>query len=63
MLPKPVLRLKDVIFCTGLSKSTIYSWMDAGTFPLAIELGPNSVGWRATDIQHWINSRPDVRPK
>ena len=58
-----VLRLKDVMLRTGLSKSTVYSWMDAGTFPIAKKLGPNTVGWREVDVQEWIESRPDIRPK
>ncbi len=52
-----VLRRKQVEEVTGLSRSTIYARMNAGTFPKAISLGPRSVGWLESDIQHWIEQR------
>lgn len=39
-----ILRLSEVKKCTGLSRSTIYARMAAGTFPKAINLGPRTVG-------------------
>lgn len=29
----------------------------AGRFPKRLQLGPNRVGWRLTDIEDWINGR------
>lgn len=29
----------------------------AGRFPKRLQLGPNRVGWRLTDIEAWINGR------
>ena len=29
----------------------------AGRFPRRLQLGPNRVGWRLTDIEAWINER------
>ena len=29
----------------------------AGRFPRRLQLGPNRVGWRLTDIERWINER------
>jgi prophage regulatory protein len=29
----------------------------AGRFPKRLQLGPNRVGWRLTDIETWINGR------
>jgi prophage regulatory protein len=49
-LPK-VLRLPEVMLITSLSKSTVYAWMEAGSFPESKELGRNSVGWYEKDIQ------------
>lgn len=52
-----VLRLKDVIENTGLARSTIYKYIDAGTFPKPIELGARSVGWVDSEISDWILQR------
>jgi prophage regulatory protein len=57
-LPK-VLRLPEVMLITSLSKSTVYAWMEAGSFPESKELGRNSVGWYEKDIQKWIEDLPN----
>lgn len=49
-----ILRRKQIEAATGLSKSTIYSRIKAGTFPPAVRLGPRSVGWRAGDIDAFL---------
>ena len=57
MAPK-ILRINGVIETTGLSRSTIYRFISAGTFPRPRQLGPQSVGWRVEDIDEWLASRP-----
>jgi prophage regulatory protein len=52
-----ILRLKAVKDSTGLSRSTIYAMLKAGTFPQSVKLGLRSVGWYESDIQDWIASR------
>ncbi|MCG7201469.1 AlpA family transcriptional regulator [Marinobacter pelagius] len=49
-----ILRLKEVTKKTGLARSTIYKYVDAGTFPKPIELGGRSVGWVDSEINDWI---------
>ena len=49
-----ILRLKDVIEKTGLARSTIYKYVDAGTFPKPIPLGGRSVGWVDSEVHDWI---------
>ena len=44
---------------TGLSRSTIYKWMDKGLFPKAIKLGPRAVGWPEDHVEAWINNRKE----
>jgi len=43
---------------TGLSKTTIYSYMKRGSFPIPIKTGERSVAWRIEDLEEWLNSRP-----
>jgi prophage regulatory protein len=52
-----VIRLKQVIDRTGLSRSTIYEMMKAGAFPERVSLGLRSVGWHESEIDKWIAAR------
>lgn len=52
-----ILRRKDVERSVGLSRSTIYSRIADGTFPAPIPLGERAVGWRASDIDDWIEQQ------
>ena len=52
-----ILRLKDVINATGLSRSSIYLLMRDDKFPQNILLGARSVGWPQSSIDNWIDSR------
>ena len=57
---KIILRLKEVVVITGLSKSTIYAKLKQGTsqydskFPKRIKLGARAVGWLKEDILEWL---------
>ena len=52
-----MLRAPDVMAQTGLSRTTIWRRVRAGTFPAPIELGVNSVGWPASEIAAWLKAR------
>jgi prophage regulatory protein len=52
-----VLRLPAVMAKTGLSRSTIYARVAQGTFPAALILGPNTVGWLEADVEAWIEKQ------
>lgn len=56
-----ILRLKDVISQTGLARSTVYKYIDAGSFPKPVPLGGRSVGWVESEIQGWIEERIEYR--
>ena len=47
-------QLTDLI---GVSKTTIYRWIDSGKFPNYIKIGDRAIGWRVDDIHDWIESR------
>ncbi len=51
------LRLEAVRTSTGLSRSSIYAYMAAGTFPAAVNIGARSVAWIESDITDWIVAR------
>ena len=53
-----ILRLPEVLeLLGGISRSTIYRWVSAGTFPQPLDLGPRCMGWSSNDIDDWIRSR------
>jgi hypothetical protein len=39
------------------SAATIYRWMAANEFPQPIQLGPNFVVWRGSDLNAWFAAR------
>ena len=55
-----ILKLKDVVGLTGLSKVTIWRLEQKGEFPQKIALSPNRVGWFENEVSDWVNSRPRV---
>jgi len=55
------LRLPKVIAVTGLSRATIWRMEHCGNFPPRYQLGQNSVGWRESQINTWLDSRPQRR--
>lgn len=56
-----ILRLHDVLGCTGLGRSTVYKYIEEGSFPRPISLGERSVGWVETEVQEWIVARIEER--
>ena len=43
---------------TGLSRTTVYRLMRAGTFPEPIKIGPRAVRWLESEIEAYLTSRP-----
>lgn len=56
-----IIRLKDVMSSTGLARSTIYKYIDEGTFPKSVSLGDRCVGWVEGEVQEWILARIEER--
>lgn len=52
------LRLPAVKTLTGLGRSTIYRRIAEGRFPRPFDLDGGRVGWRRTEIEDWLQSRP-----
>jgi len=52
-----ILRLKQTINKTGLSRSSIYSMMKSGQFPKSYRLSARAVGWLESDIDSFIASK------
>jgi prophage regulatory protein len=55
-----LMRRPAVQAATGLSRSGLYAAMARNDFPKPVQLGPQSVAWRQSEIQAWIASRERV---
>jgi prophage regulatory protein len=51
-----ILRRREVEHRTGLSRSTLYSRIQEGTFPRPISLGTRAVGWVEREIDDWLTA-------
>ena len=56
-----ILRRSQVEQEVGLKRSTIYQRMQEGTFPSSIRLGERAVGWRASDIELFLENPAGYR--
>ena len=55
------IRIKTVLYITGLGKSSIYKFMGEGHFPQSTKLGSRVTVWQKSDIQDWIKSKIQAR--
>ena len=58
-----ILRIKDIINKTGLSRSSVYRLAQAGEFPKPIKLSERSSGWLESEVNNWIDSRIEQRDR
>ena len=63
-MSEQLLRLPEVIDWVKKSRATIYMDMRRGDFPQSISIGRRAVAWRRTDLDKWLNTRPQffIRP-
>lgn len=52
-----LMRLKEVIRRTGLSRSEIYRQIKSKDFPESIKIGKYMVAWHSLEVDHWIAKR------
>ncbi|WP_230389316.1 helix-turn-helix transcriptional regulator [Vibrio nitrifigilis] len=49
--PICLIRLKEVMAMTGLSRSYVYQLIGQGYFPQSISLGARAVAWVQSEVQ------------
>lgn len=52
-----LMRLKEVMEMTGLSRSYVYQLMAEEDFPQSVSLGARAVAWVESEVQNWILER------
>ena len=55
-----LLRLPEVKTRVGMSRSTIYRYVNDGLFPRPRRLGLGAIARKESDIVHWIANRPST---
>lgn len=60
-MAEQILRRRQVELLIGVSRSSIYAWIGKGDFPAPVRLGTRAVGWRQSDIDHWLAERQTSR--
>ncbi len=53
-----IIRITEVMALTGLSRSSIYAAIKAGTFPAQLKLSVRSSGWLESEVIAWRDKRP-----
>lgn len=56
-----LIRLKEVKHATGLGRSTIYKYIEDGTFPKSVSLGERAVAWVESEVVGWVMARIEAR--
>ncbi len=51
---KKLLRIRQVVETTGLSRSAIYRQIASQTFPRPVKIAPKSVAWVEGEVQDWM---------
>lgn len=60
MYPERILGISKVCDKTDQGKSSIYDAISRGDFPNPIRISKGRVGWRESEIDLWIRSRPVI---
>lgn len=56
-----LIKLKQVMECTGLARSTVYKFMAENQFPKPVKLGVRMVAWVESEVQEWMQQKVDLR--
>ncbi len=56
-----LIKIKEVIKMTSLSRATIYKYMADGSFPKPVSLGAKAVAWVEDEVENWIVEKIEGR--
>lgn len=51
-----IIRITTVLERTGLTRSTLYRKVQAGSFPKQIAISARCAGWRESAVDEWIRN-------
>ena len=56
-----LIKIKEVIKMTSLSRATIYKYMADDSFPRPVSLGTKAVAWVEDEVENWIVEKIEAR--
>ena len=56
-----LIKIKEVIKMTSLSRATIYKYMADDSFPKPVSLGTKAVAWVEDVVENWIVEKIEAR--
>ncbi|WP_429360955.1 helix-turn-helix transcriptional regulator [Paraburkholderia sp. GAS32] len=56
-----ISRMRAVIRRTGLSKTSLSRPIKIGAFPSPVRLSHHCIGFRDSEVDHWIATRPRTK--
>ncbi len=56
-----LIRITQVMECTGLARSTVYKFIAQGDFPKPVKLGPRVAAWVEAEVLAWMESKVKCR--
>lgn len=58
-----IVREEERRHITGRSAASWWRDEQAGTAPKRLQIGPNAVGWKLSDLISWVESREPALPE
>ncbi|PUA70901.1 DNA-binding protein [Vibrio cholerae] len=52
-----LIRFREVLAMKGLSRSSMYRFIEENQFPTQVQLGGRAVAWVESEVQEWIAQR------
>ncbi|PNM57670.1 AlpA family transcriptional regulator [Vibrio mimicus] len=52
-----LIHFREVLTMTGLSRSSLYRFIEENQFPAQVQLGGRAVAWVEGEVQEWIAQR------
>lgn len=52
-----LVRANDVAYLLNISKSTLWRWCRARSFPQPMRLSERSIAWELSEVETWVNTK------
>lgn len=54
---KRILNQRDILASLGVSKTTLWRMINAGTFPAPLKIGERLNGWKVETFEQWLTAK------
>lgn len=56
-----LVSLRTTIKLVSASRSSIYRWIHANSFPAPVRIGERAIAFKLSELEKWVESRPRVQ--